>query len=60
MPVRSNDDWLTCLKEKELIIKMVLVEYSILTTVSKWQPANGVVYNFAKMCVKSIFFDFFS
>ena len=49
MPVWSNDDWLTCLKEKELIINMVLVAYSILATVLKWRPANGVVYTFAKM-----------
>ena len=55
MPVWSNDDWLTCLKEKELIINMVLVTYSILATVLKWRPANGVIYAFAKMCVKSIF-----
>ena len=52
MPVWSNDDWLTCLKGKELIINMVLVTYSILVTVLKWRPANGVVYTFAKMCVK--------
>ena len=56
MPLWSHDDWLTCLKEKELIINMVLVTYSILATVLKWRPANGVVYTFAKMCVKSIFF----
>ena len=57
MPVWSNDDWLTCLKEKELIINMVLVTYSILVTVLKWRPANGVVYTFAKMCIKSFFFS---
>ena len=59
MPVWSNDDWLKCSKEKELIISMVLVTNSILATVLKWRPANGVVYTFAMMCVKSIFSDFF-
>ena len=49
----SDDDWLTCLKEKELIKNMVLVTYSILATVLKWRLANGVVHTFAKMCVKS-------
>ena len=34
---------------------MLLVTYPILTAVLKWGPANGVVYTFAKMCVKSIF-----
>ena len=29
--------------------------YSTLSAVFKWRPANGVVYTFAKMCVKSIF-----
>ena len=56
MPVWSNDDWLTCLKEKELIINLDLVTYSILATELKWRAANGVVNTFAKMCVKSIFF----
>ena len=56
MPVWSNDEWLTCLKERELIINKVLVANSILATVLKWRPANGVVCTFAKMCVKSIFF----
>ena len=32
---------------------MVLAMYSILPAVIKWRPANGVVYTFAKMCVKS-------
>ena len=32
----------------------------ILSAVFKWRPAKGVVYTFAKMCVKSFFFDFFS
>ena len=48
------------LEGKELIIHMVLATYSILPAVLKWRPANGVVYTFAKMCVKSIFSDFFS
>ena len=43
------------LEGKGLIIRMVLAMYSILPAVLKWRPANGVVYNFAKMCVKSIF-----
>ena len=34
---------------------MVLATYSILPAVIKWRPADGVVYTFAKMCVKSIF-----
>ena len=59
MPVWSNNDWLTCLKEKELIINRVLVTYSILATVLKWRPANGVVCTFAKMC-ENRFFPFFS
>ena len=37
---------------------MVLAMYSILLAVLKWRPANGVVYTFAKMCVKSFFFRF--
>ena len=43
------------LEEKGLIMHMLLVTYPILTAVLKWGPANGVVYTFAKMCVKSIF-----
>ena len=38
---------------------MLLAMYSILSPVLKWCPANGVVCTFAKMCVKSIFSDFF-
>ena len=57
MPVWSNDDWLTCLKEKELIINMVLVTYSILATVLKWRPTNGVVYIYFRQDVRKI--DFF-
>ena len=53
-------DFTHILAEKEFIINMVLVTYSILATVLKWRPANGVVYTFAEMCVKSIFSDFFS
>ena len=37
---------------------MVLAMYSILPAVIKWRPTNDVVYTFAKMCVKSIFFRF--
>ena len=48
------------LEGKGLIIYMVLTMYFILSAVLKWQPANGVVYTFAKMCLKSIFSDFFS
>ena len=48
------------LEGKGLIIRMVLAPYSILPAVLKWRPANGVVYTFAKMCVKLIFSDFFS
>ena len=62
MPVCLNDDWLTCLKEKELIIVMVLVTYSILATLLKWRPANGVVYKLTrkrnatswKVCISKI------
>ena len=43
------------LEGKGLIIHMVLAMYSILLAVLKWRPANGVVYTFAKMCVKSFF-----
>ena len=43
------------LEGKELIIHMVLAKYSILPAVLKWRSANGLVYTFAKMCVKSIF-----
>ena len=43
------------LEGKGLIIYMVLTMYFILSAVSKWRPANGVVYTFAKICVKSIF-----
>ena len=46
------------LEGKGLILHMVLATYSILPAVSKWRPANGAVYTFAKMCVKSIFFRF--
>ena len=45
---------------KGLIIHMVKATYSTLPAVLKWRPANGVVYTFAKMCVNSIFSDFFS
>ena len=45
------------LEGKGLIIHMVLALYSILLAVLKWRPANGVVYTFAKMCVKSFFFS---
>ena len=48
------------LKGKGLIIHMVLATYSILPAVLKLRPANGVLCTFAKMCVKSIFSDFFS
>ena len=34
---------------------MLLATYSILPAVLKWGPANGVVYTFAKMCIRSIF-----
>ena len=44
------------LEGKGLIINMVLTVYFILSAVLKWRPANGVVYTFAKICVKSIFF----
>ena len=46
------------LDEKGLIIHMVLVTYSILPALFKRRPANGIVYTFANMCVKSIFFRF--
>ena len=59
MPVWSNNDWLTCLKEKKMILNMVLVSYFILATALKWRPANGVVYTFTKMCVKSFFSPIF-
>ena len=45
------------LEGKGLIIHMVLATYSILPAVLKWRPAHGVVYTFAKMCVKSFFSD---
>ena len=32
--------------------------YFILPAVLKWGPANGVVYTFAKICVKAHFPDF--
>ena len=48
--------WLVDMLEgKGLTIHMVLAMYSILLAVLKWRPANGVVYTFAKMCVKSFF-----
>ena len=48
------------LEGKGLITYMVLTIYFILSAVLKWRLANGVVYTFAKICVKSIFSDFFS
>ena len=42
-----------------LIMHMVSATYSTLPAVLKRRPANGVVYTFAKMCVKSMFSDFF-
>ena len=44
------------LEGKGFIIHMVLATDSILPAVLKWRLANGIVYTFAKMCVKSIFF----
>ena len=41
--------------KKGLIIHRVLATYFIMSAVLKWRLANGVVYTFAKMCVKSIF-----
>ena len=48
------------LEGKGLIINMVLTMFFILSAVFKWRPANGVVYTFDKICVKSIFSDLFS
>ena len=58
MPLWSNDDWLTCLKEKELIINMVLVTYSILATVFKWRPANGVKSIFSPISSRKTSYTF--
>ena len=46
------------LEGKGLIIHRVSAMYSILLAVLKWRLANGVVYTFAKMCVKSFLFFF--
>ena len=44
---------------KGFIMHMLLAKYSILAAVLKWEPANCVIYTFAKICIKSIFFRIF-
>ena len=59
MPVWSNDDWLTCLKEKELIINMVLVTYSILAAVLKMATGKWRSIYFRQDMCKIDFFPIF-